>query len=87
MISILMFSIICLSCQREKKSKEYIIENDISYPMTKEQVVKKIGQPDSIITENYDSGSFGRRKREIYHYGSHELIFSPHGLYKGLKSK
>jgi len=86
-VIILMIFIVCLSCQREKKSKEYIIENEIAYPMTQNQVIKKIGLPDSVSTEDYDAGSFGVRKREIYYYGRHQLIFSPHGVYKGLKSK
>ncbi|PIB30618.1 hypothetical protein BFP75_02480 [Maribacter sp. 4G9] len=82
-----MIFIFYLSCQRESKSKEYIIENEIAYPMSQDQVIKKIGLPDSVSTEDYDTGSFGKRKREIYHYGRHQLIFSHHGIYKGLKSK
>ena len=81
------FIILCFCCKEKDKSKEYIIKYEIQYPMNREEVVRRIGSPDSISTENYDSGSFGVRKREIYHYGSHKLIFSPHGVYKGLKSK
>ncbi|MBT8183363.1 MAG: hypothetical protein KJN76_00875 [Eudoraea sp.] len=55
--------------------------------MTKEQVIDRIGSPDSISIEDYDTDSFGIEKREIYHYAENQLIFSPHSIYKGLKSK
>jgi hypothetical protein len=86
-VFMLLILIVCLSCKKEKKSNLYIIKNEIAYPMTKGQVIKKIGLPDSVTTEDFDTGSFGIKKREIYHYNSQQLIFSPHGVYKGLKSK
>ena len=82
---IVVFLLFC-SCKKENKSKESIINSQLAYPMSIEEVIKKIGPPDSITSENHDYGSFGVGKISIYHYGTHQLIFSPHGIYMGNKS-
>ena len=71
-------------CREKNKSRESVI-NQLAYPITIEEVIKKIGKPDSITFENYDAGSFGVSINKIYHYGGNQLIFSPHGIYHGKK--
>lgn len=66
------------------KSIEHIIENDLAYPMSSKDVIKKIGKPDSISIENYDSGLFGVKKNKIYHHKGYKLIFSS-DKYHGIK--
>jgi hypothetical protein len=79
------FLLFCF-CRKENKNKESLINSQLAYPMTIEEVVKKIGQPDSITSEKHDFGSLGVGVNTIYHYGTHHLIFSPHGIYMGEKS-
>lgn len=83
---IIIVSLLLCSCNKENRSKEAFINSQLAYPMSIEEVIKKIGQPDSITYENHDYGSFGVGKNSIYHYGTHHLIFSPHGIYMGEKS-
>ncbi|TVZ14016.1 hypothetical protein [Maribacter sp. MAR_2009_72] len=80
---ILVFNMLLLSC--ESKSRQDIINNELAYPMSIQTVLSKIGQPDSITTENHDTGVFGVRVNKIYHYGSNQLVFSPHNIYMGKK--
>lgn len=72
------------SCKREIKSRQYIIDNELAYPMPLDKVLKKIGQPDSITTKKSGMTALGVHTIQVYHYGKDQIFFNVHGTFLGV---